>query len=144
MPLVITAILLVPIVVAGQASPQARAPQADEFLKGVVVLPSLGPGEKTPSGVKWPVVKSEAKPQYTRAAMAEKIEGSVELQIVVGTDGAVARARVTKSLDKVYGLDEAALTAAKAWTFEPGTLDGTPVPVAVGLVLEFRMKQEGA
>ncbi len=51
----------------------------------------------------------------------------------------VDRARVLESLDKDLGLDEAALTAAKAWTFEPGKLGGTAVPVAMDLVLDFRL-----
>ena len=71
--------------------------------------------------------------------MRRKIEGTVELQAVVGADGKVDRVRVVKSLDKEFGLDEEALRTARAWTFEPGTLNGTPVPVLVVIQLEFRI-----
>jgi outer membrane biosynthesis protein TonB len=47
---------------------------------------------------------------------------------------------VVKSLDKATGLDDQALGAAREWTFEPGTLDGKPVPMVVNLVLNFSLR----
>jgi len=47
---------------------------------------------------------------------------------------------VTKSLDTVYGLDDAAVTAAGQWTFTPGTKDGHPVDVLVHLNMRFTLK----
>ena len=44
-----------------------------------------------------------------------------------------------KSLDKDFGLDAAALAAARTWRFEPARLKGEPVPVAIELVLEFKL-----
>jgi TonB family protein len=57
----------------------------------------------------------------------------------VDVDGHVSRARVTQSLDRVFGLDAAALAAARQWTFTPGELKGEKVPVAVRLTLAFRL-----
>jgi TonB family protein len=94
---------------------------------------------KTP-GLVLPKVKEEAKPVYPSQARNRKIEGVVEVEAVVGPDGKVDRVRVTKSLDKEYGLDEEALRTARDWTFEPGTLNGKPVPVLVVIQLEFRVK----
>jgi TonB family protein len=51
----------------------------------------------------------------------------------------VNRARIMKSLDTVYGLDDEALTAALRWRFKPGTTDGKPVPVLVTITMEFRI-----
>ena len=104
----------------------------EEFARGAY-------SAKTP-GLVLPKVKEEAKPGYTSQARARGIEGVVELEAVVGPDGKVDRARVTKSLDREYGLDEEALRTARAWTFEPGTLNGSPVPVLVVIQLEFRLK----
>ena len=129
--LVIAAILLVPIVVAGQAPPQVQAPQEDAFLKGA--YPADTPG------LKMPVVKRTVHPRYTSAAMREKVQGQVEVEVVVLADGTVDRARVVKSLDKVNGLDEQAPAAAKQWTFEPATLNGEKVAVAVKFDLQFRL-----
>lgn len=111
---------------------QAGAQMTDEeFLKGA--YPSDTPGLVVP------VVKRDVRPRYVPDAMRAKIQGTVEIQAIVGEDGKVARVRVTKSLDTVYGLDEQALAAARQWTFEPGRLDGRAVPVAIALVLEFRL-----
>ena len=55
-------------------------------------------------------------------------------------DGSVGDARVTKSLDSRFGLDEEALTAARRWRFRPGTLNGKPVPVMVSIELLFLVR----
>jgi TonB family protein len=75
--------------------------------------------------------------------MRQKIQGQVEVQAVVMPDGTVARARVTKSLDRIYGLDDEAVKAVHQFTFAPnsGTLNGRPVPVAVTLTLTFKLHE---
>jgi TonB family protein len=95
-------------------------------------------------GIVLPVIVRQREPQYTREAMREKIQGDVELEAVVGTDGTVGEIRVIKSLDQKYGLDDAAIGAAKQWIFRPGTKDGKPVNVRVILVLTFRLKTDSA
>jgi TonB family protein len=98
------------------------------------------PVSPSPSaGVLWPSVIREVSPSYTPEAMRAKIMGTVELEIVVAADGTVGAARITKSLDSTYGLDRAALIAARYWLFAPGTRAGVPVPTRVVLMLEFRL-----
>ena len=92
--------------------------------------------EGTP-GLVLPKLTKAAPPHYTAQAMRRKIQGAVEVQAVVGVDGAVDRVRIFKSLDKKYGLDEEALASARKWQFEPGTLNGKPVPVLVIVHMEF-------
>jgi len=92
------------------------------------------------AGVVMPVLVSDVKPQYTAAALQEKIQGEVEMQIIVRADGRVDGITVTKSLDTVYGLDDAAVTAAGQWTFTPGTKDGQPVDVLVHMNMRFTLK----
>jgi len=104
------------------------------------VLPvseAFAPGKT--NGVSWPIVVREQKPTYTQDALREKIEGSVELSLVVLADGTVGDVRVVKSLDRQFGLDAAAVEAAKKWLFKPGLKDGQPVPTIVSLGLEFRV-----
>ena len=111
------------------------------------VLPAdsaITPGAMAPgstNGVSWPIVLREQKPSYTQDALREKIEGSVELSIVVQADGTVGDVRVVKSLDTQYGLDAAAVEAAKKWLFKPGLKDGKPVATIVSLGLEFRVSK---
>jgi len=100
----------------------------------------FGGGAYAPgNGVTWPTVTLEVKPKYTPDAMRAKLQGSVELEIVVLENGTVGEVRVTKSLDRPSGLDDAAIEAAKKWKFLPGMKDGKPVATRVGLVLEFRL-----
>jgi protein TonB len=100
----------------------------------------FGGGAYAPgNGVTWPEVLIEVKPKYTPDAMRAKLMGAVELEIIVNEDGKVSNVRVTKSLDRPSGLDDAAMEAARKWVFKPGKKDGKPVPTRVGLVLEFRL-----
>ena len=91
-------------------------------------------------GVKAPVVVREVKPQYTDDAKSRKVQGSVELEEVITSDGSVREdVRVVKSLDP--DLDAQAVTAAKQWQFKPGTKDGKPVDVLVRIEMTFTLKQ---
>ena len=91
-------------------------------------------------GVRSPRLLEEATPHYTRPAQGQQIEGEVWLDAVVLPDGRVGDIRVTRSLDMKFGLDVAAVIAAKQWRFDPGTRDGEPVAVHVGIALEFRLE----
>lgn len=114
------------------------------FVQGQSSTQAPPPGAYRPgSGVTDPVVVREVKPVYTDAAMRARIQGLVELEAIVRPDGTIANARITKSLDRQYGLDQQAIEAAGGWLFKPGYLDGKPVPVVVTLILEFRLRQDG-
>jgi TonB family protein len=71
--------------------------------------------------------------------MRERIEGVVGLQGVIDVNGRIREPRVTKSLDKVYGLDEQARKTVEAMAFEPATKDGKPVRVLVDIDLMFAL-----
>lgn len=86
-----------------------------------------------------PVLLKRVPPRYTSEAMVTKITGDVVLEAVVRADGTVGAVRVVKSLDARFGLDRAAIEAAKQWVFAPGTRRGQPVDVIVTLILEFRL-----
>jgi len=121
--------------VSAPAAQQAAAPArpADES------WPPAGafrPG----NGVVLPKPLSQVRPQYTGAAMREKIQGKVALECIVEPDGSVRRVRVLRSLDAVYGLDEQAVTAAKQWRFAPGTKDNVAVPVMITIELTFTLR----
>jgi len=95
--------------------------------------------EETP-GLLMPTLLKQVEPKYTDLAKRRRIEGNVILQAVVMPDGTVGRARVTSSLDKQFGLDDAALDAVGQWRFEPARFGRQTVPVAVELVVEFRLQ----
>jgi len=91
-------------------------------------------------GVTLPIPILRATPKYTVEAMRARIQGVAMIECVVLPDGTVGDARVTRSLDRVFGLDEEAIAAAKRWRFRPGLLNGKPVPVIVTIELAFSVR----
>ena len=91
-------------------------------------------------GITLPVVLKEVKPAYTAAAMEKKIQGSVWMKAVVGTNGDVTDVQVTRSLDTEFGLDQEAVKACWQWKFKPGRKDGEAVAVRITIELTFTLK----
>jgi protein TonB len=91
-------------------------------------------------GVTLPVPIVRAAPKYTVEAMQARIQGSVMIECVVLPDGSVGDARVMRSLDRRFGLDEEAIAAARRWRFRPGLLNDKPVPVIVTIELIFSVR----
>src|SRR5262245_9209837 len=92
--------------------------------QGAGTSPPPGAHPVGEAGITAPRVLHEVKPQYTADAMRARIEGSVLLEAVVGTDGRVGAIHVTRSLDTLHGLDEQAVRALQQWTFTPGMKEG--------------------
>lgn len=61
------------------------------------------------------------------------------MAVVVMPDGTVGNVEVTRSLDRVFGLDEEAVKTVKQWRFTPGTRNGVAVPVLVEIELTFTL-----
>lgn len=76
-----------------------------------------------------------APPAYPAGLLNRKIDGSVVVEFIVGTDGLVKAAQVIRSTDK--GFEPAALQAIRRWRFRPGLKDGVPVNVRVQQELYF-------
>jgi TonB family protein len=93
---------------------------------------------KVGPGIVAPKLLEKVEPQYTQEAKAAKIEGTVGLTIVVGTDQRAHDIKITKSLDP--GLDTSAINSIKAWRFQPGTKNGKPVPVQAKIDVNFRLQ----
>ena len=86
---------------------------------------------------KLPRAKHSPKPQYTKQALREGIQGVVLVQAVVGTDGRPHDIAVVRSLG--YGLDEKAVDAVKKWRFHPAIgRDGKPVAAPVTIEIAFQ------
>jgi len=90
------------------------------------------------SGVEPPRILREVKPSYTEQARRAGVEGEVELEIVVRSDGSVGDVRVLQRLGS--GLDERAIDAVRQWRFDPARRQGTPVDVVVEVSVEFKLR----
>jgi TonB family protein len=92
---------------------------------------------KVGHGVKPPRVLSKVDPEYTQAARAAKLQGTVLLAIVVGSDGAAHDIHVIRTVGS--GLETKAAEAVRRWKFQPGTRDGQPVSVRATIEVNFRL-----
>ena len=76
------------------------------------------------------------KPHYPKEAFVKKIEGAVELEIVIDASGRVVDARVVRSIPL---LDAAAIECAKEWLFAPATKNGRPVATLAKAPIRFSL-----
>ena len=81
-----------------------------------------------------PVAITRVPPSYPDAAREKGVQGTVQLQVLVKTDGTVGDVRVTVS---VPGLDDAAKACVRQWKFKPGMTAGKPVEAWVGIPVHF-------
>ncbi len=86
-----------------------------------------------------PTLSHAENPKYTPDALRARVQGWVTVEAIVSPEGEVTAARVTRSLDREFGLDDEALKVARQWQFRPGTYQGQPVAVRVIIELEFRL-----
>jgi TonB family protein len=109
--------------------------------------PGLGPGSgggtgggpyQPGSGIDPPRLLREVKPQYTEAALRQRLEGEVVVEVVVLHDGRVGDVRLVQRLGA--GLDERAIDAVRQWLFEPARRLGTPVDVVVEIAVDFSLR----
>jgi protein TonB len=92
------------------------------------------------NGVKAPILAKEVKPNYTKAAMDRRVQGTVEVDAIVLKDGSVGDVTIKRSLDE--DLDQEAIKATKQWRFQPGTKDGEAVNVQVQIELTFTLRDK--
>ncbi|MGC4094035.1 MAG: energy transducer TonB [Polyangiaceae bacterium] len=79
-------------------------------------------------------VLRQVQPKYTNQASLANVRGAMRLELEIDEKGVVRNVRVLRGLG--YGLDEAAVEAAKKIEFRPATLCGKPV--ASKFTLGFR------
>ncbi len=118
------------------------------------LLDSLGPGgpgtrtpspppPQVPSGpvriggqIREPVKVVHVPPVYPAIAQNARIHGTVTIEAVIGTDGAVREATVRSGVPL---LDQAALDAVRRWRYRPTLLNGVAVPVIMTVQVRFTL-----
>jgi protein TonB len=111
--------------------------QVRRILHGVAVL--FSPGVyRVGGGVSVPKLETSIEPEYTADGRAARIQGTVELLVVIGEDGTPRDLEIQKALG--YGLDEKAIQCVAQWRFTPGAYQGRPVPVAASIHVSFRLE----
>jgi protein TonB len=78
----------------------------------------------------------DVPPQYPPEAGRARIEGTVVLMAVIGTDGTVKDVRVESGLPM---LAQAAIDAVRQWRYKPYMIDGEPVEVDSRITINFTL-----
>ena len=92
----------------------------------------VGPGVTPPRLIR------KIEPEYSPEAQANRVQGTVVLQLVVTQQGRAADISVISPLG--FGLDEKARSAVEKWEFAPGMKAGVPVKVLATVEVNFRFQ----
>ncbi len=84
-----------------------------------------------------PEAVTRVPPEYPDIARQSGIEGTVQLQALVGKDGKVKDVKVVKGIPV---LDDAAVSAVKQWVFKPALTNNKPVAVWVAVPVRFSLR----
>lgn len=116
-----------PIVMAAAPTPPKPAP---------VVQPSAGP--VTVGDLEARMIEGKP-PRYPVESRRKREQGTVQLRLLIGTDGGVEQVSVAQSsgFDR---LDQAALQAARGWRWQPMIRDGAAVAVRGIMSIPFILK----
>jgi protein TonB len=87
--------------------------------------------------IKAPVKTRNAAAIYPAIAQQARVQGIVIIDAIIGTNGKVTDARVTRSIPL---LDQAALDAVRQWEYTPTLLNGVPVPVIMTVIVTFTLQ----
>jgi len=115
-------------------SQQELAPSTDQGpmnIKPTPPKPDADGAYSAGPGIVAPLILERAQALYPTGsdAAADAVEGESTLSLVVGADGTPTKIQVVHSHGAAF--DAAATDAIKKSRFQPGTIDGTPVPVRV-------------
>jgi TonB family protein len=130
----------------GDNAVSGRGPRAGVAVRALGGIPSGAPaaGPEPPAGavrvggsIRPPKRLHAVDPVYPADAQRARIQGVVILEIHIGSDGAVANARILRSIP---ALDQAALDAVRQWRYEPTLLNGVPVPVITTATVNFALQ----
>src|SRR5579884_2348408 len=99
-------------------------------------LTSIASAEPPPAAeIKPPIVVHHVDAVYPPSALTERKHADVVLAVTVDADGHVSKVDVLESAGA--DLDEAAIVAARQWTFVPAMRDGKPVASRIRVPFHF-------
>jgi protein TonB len=78
------------------------------------------------------------KPEYPTLAKAARVQGTVHLRAIIGTDGSVRNLAVQSGPPLLI---KAAMEAVSRWRYQPTLLTGAPVEVTTEIDVNFTLSQ---
>jgi TonB family protein len=83
-----------------------------------------------------------ADPEYPEAALQQRIQGPVVLEVRIGRDGAIQNVKWVSGRSQL--LANAAIAAVKQWQFRPHLVQGQPVEMQTRVTLNFKLPPAGS
>lgn len=114
-----------------QSTPPSLPPSVAVQSSGEGVHRMSEPGMVAPKPIYQP------EPEFSEASRKKKKQGSVNISLVVGTNGLPRDLKVTCS--SLPDSNQNAIDAVKQWKFAPATQDGKPVAVAIAVEVSFHL-----
>ena len=84
--------------------------------------------------VPMPAKVFDIAPEYPASARTARVEGTIEIDILVGPNGTVEETRIIKSIPQ---LNQAAMAAVRQWRYAPTVINGVAVPVRMVVKVSF-------
>lgn len=118
----------------GPAIPGGLSPSTP----GANPLPKLAVSERVriSSGVAEGMLVRQVKPHYPSLAVRAHVQGTVELQALIGKDGTIQNLRVMSGPPLLI---ESAMDAVRQWRYQPFYLNGQPVEVETQINVHFTL-----
>ena len=93
----------------------------------------------TDPGVVAPVLERAAPVAYPPIALRQRLEGTVELNVLIDERGNVPETQIISGAGGRAGLNEAAVESVRRRKYKPGTKAGVPVKVWIPVRVQFRL-----
>jgi TonB family protein len=94
-------------------------------------------GYRADRGIRPPKALSTPDPDYSPAARQNGEQGTVVFLVIVDQQGRPTTLYVVRSGG--HSLDQAALKAVRQWRFAPAVFNGSPIPAAINVEVNFRL-----
>lgn len=123
-------------IICGQ--PDAKAEQSKSLPSSAsTVSLSAGSDVSPATATLRPTILYKERAKYTEEARANKVQGTVTLNVEYLADGRIGQVEVVRGLP--HGLSESAVTAAKRMRFNPAVKNGVPVSVKDTIDFNFTL-----
>lgn len=117
------------------ATPTAATPPPTQ---AAATPPPSTAAATAPQTRKFELIKS-VQPEYPQRALRQRIEGWVEIEFTVNTNGDVENVKVLNANPRRGEFDREAIRAVQQWKFRPQISDGRPVAATARQRLNFTL-----
>ncbi len=92
------------------------------------------------TGVVLPTIINRATPKYPKMALKMRSEGTVTLEILIGTTGTIEQVKMLNCSRPGVGFEKAAEDAVRKWTYKPATKNNVKVRMWIPVRIPFSVR----